>query len=636
MTTIGTPDWIIFPEEKRFFANRSNHGRFGLAVLLKFFLSKGRFPDRQSEVSPRIIEAISQQLELPADVWKNLNWDGRSIKRMRAEIREWCGFREITSFDLKGIKRWLIDVAIPQEHRFERLFEGFLKHCHRLKIEPPAIGQARRLILSAIQEHDTRFFAETFTLLGEMVAGKMSSLLHPFSTGDGESEWTSWQTIKADPGKVGVVSVKEAASRLALVREIGIPANLFKGVSAKLIEYFAKVAAVEEPFELRRHAEPIRATLQSAFLHRRSEDLTDHLVDLLVEGVHKMTKRADARIDKTLSDTLKKAPGKLLKLYKIAKAALVGRKRAVEEVIFPVAPEDWLLGLIQEVESKKAFKENVRKALHRAYSSHYRQMLPSLLNSLVFHTTTQHQPIMQGLEVVKAHLKRKGTQFPKGTQVPLAGIVPADWLPHVVEGTGEATKITRTAYEICVLKALREKLRCREIWVEGGRRYRNPEEDLPQDFEARKAFYYAELGIPMDGKAYLRAIREEMTQALESLNCSLPSNPKVKMVFKKGSHRFCVSPFEALPDPENLMFLKREVNQRWWGTSLLDVLKETDLRVNFTQFFQREIERTRLDKNTLQRRLLLTLFGMGTNTGIKTMESRPIDDYNLISRRLCN
>jgi TnpA family transposase len=620
-------DWTIFPEERRFLANRSEHGRFGLALLLKFFLSKGRFPDHPGEVSQRAITAISEQLKLPIETWLSLDWDGRTIKRMRAEIREWCGFREVTLLDLEGIKHWLIEVAIPHEHRVERLYESFLEYCQQLRVEPPATGHGRRLILSALQEHDTRFYASIFSTLDETVVSKMESLLQPCSVDDGESEWTPWQGIKADPGKAGVASVKEAASRLALVRGIGIPAKLFKDVPEKLIERYAKQAAVEEPFELRRHAGPMRATLQASFLHHRREVLTDHLVDLLVECVHKMTKRADTRIGAALSETLQKAPGKLLRLYKIAKASLADRKKMVEDVIFPVASEDWLLELVQEVESKKSFKENVRKALHRAYSSHYRQMLPNLLNSLVFHTTTQHQPIMQALDVVKAYLKRKGTTYPKGIQVPLSGIVPSEWVPHVMEGAGETTKVTRTAYEICVLKTLREKLRCREIWVVGSRRYRNPEEDLPQDFEERKAFYYAELGIPTDGKAYVRSIREEMRQALESFNSTLPSNPKVKAVVQKGHHRFCVSPFEALPEPENLVFLRREVNQRWWGTSLLDVLKETDLRVNFTQHFRSGTERTHLDKVTLQRRLLLTLFGMGTNTGIKTMESRPIDDY---------
>jgi len=620
-------DWIIFPEEKRFIANRSQHGRFGLAVLLKFFLSKGRFPDHPSEVNQQTLAAISDQLKLPTETWSALDWSGPTIKRMRAEIRDWCGFREITLIDLEEIKRWLVEVAIPQEHRAECLYEDFLKHCRQLRVEPPATGHGRRFVLSAIQEHDTRFCAGIYSSLNGTTVGKLDSLLQPISADNGEAEWTPWQNIKAEPGKAGVASVKEATSRLVIVRGIGISSDLFKDVPAKLVEHYVKMASVEEPFELRRHAKPIRATLQAAFLHRRREDLTDHLVDLLVECVHKMTKRADTRIGETLSDALQKAPGKLLKLYKIAKASLVGRKDAVETVIFPVASEDWLLGLIKEVESKKSFKENVRKALRRAYSSHYRQMLPNLLNNLEFHTTTQHQPIMQALEVVKDHLKHKGPTYPKGIQVPLTGIVPADWMPHVMEGADETTKVTRTAYEICVLKALREKLRCREIWVVGSRRYRNPEEDLPQDFEERKAFYYAELGIPTDGKAYIRAIREEMTQALESFNSTLPANHKVKTIVKKGCHRFCVSPFEALPEPENLVFLRREVSQRWWGTSLLDVLKETDLRVNFTQHFRSGTERTHLDKATLQRRLLLTLFGMGTNTGIKTMESRPIDDY---------
>ena len=52
-------------------------------------------------------------------------------------------------------------------------------------------------------------------------------------------------------------------------------------------------------------------------------------------------------------------------------------------------------------------------------------------------------------------------------------------------------------------------------------------------------------------------------------------------------------------------------------TSLLDVLKETDLRVDFTHSFTGTGTRTALDRASLQRRLLLCLFGLGTNTGLK-------------------
>ena len=56
--------------------------------------------------------------------------------------------------------------------------------------------------------------------------------------------------------------------------------------------------------------------------------------------------------------------------------------------------------------------------------------------------------------------------------------------------------IEKINYEICVLQALREKLRCKEIWIEGADRYRNPEEDLPKDFENRREEYYEALKLP--------------------------------------------------------------------------------------------------------------------------------------------
>ena len=54
-------------------------------------------------------------------------------------------------------------------------------------------------------------------------------------------------------------------------------------------------------------------------------------------------------------------------------------------------------------------------------------------------------------------------------------------------------------------------------------------------------------------------------------------------------------------------------------TGLLDILRETDLRVHFTQYFTGI--GTRLSRETLQKRLLLCLYGLGTNMGIKRVSS---------------
>ena len=86
----------------------------------------------------------------------------------------------------------------------------------------------------------------------------------------------------------------------------------------------------------------------------------------------------------------------------------------------------------------------------------------------------------------------------------------------------------------------------------------------------------------------------------------------------------------ALPEPVHLVNLEGELVLRWPMTSLLDVLKETDLRVGITPHFASLTSHEALDPERLQRRLLLCLYGLGTNTGLKrvTPESKDVHPPN--------
>jgi len=49
--------------------------------------------------------------------------------------------------------------------------------------------------------------------------------------------------------------------------------------------------------------------------------------------------------------------------------------------------------------------------------------------------------------------------------------------------------------------------------------------------------------------------------------------------------------------------------RNWPTTSLLDVLKETDLRIDFTDHFKTVAAHERLDRSTIQKRFILSLYG---------------------------
>lgn len=68
----------------------------------------------------------------------------------------------------------------------------------------------------------------------------------------------------------------------------------------------------------------------------------------------------------------------------------------------------------------------------------------------------------------------------------------------------------------------------------------------------------------------------------------------------------------------NLKQLKGEINQLWHQTSLLDILKETDLRVDFTRNFKSMGTREIVDKETLRSSIITVSVRPGNKYGIKT------------------
>jgi hypothetical protein len=90
----------------------------------------------------------------------------------------------------------------------------------------------------------------------------------------------------------------------------------------------------------------------------------------------------------------------------------------------------------------------------------------------------------------------------------------------------------------------------------------------------------------------------------------------VKVTTRKGEPWVTVPKLEKLDEPTGLAALKEEVVRRWGVLDLLDVLKNADFATGFTDEFASVAAYERIDRATLQRRLLLAL---GTNMGIRAI-----------------
>ncbi len=88
---------------------------------------------------------------------------------------------------------------------------------------------------------------------------------------------------------------------------------------------------------------------------------------------------------------------------------------------------------------------------------------------------------------------------------------------------------------------------------------------------------------------------------------------------KRGKGWITLSPLPAQPEPKHLPRLKTEIVRRWGMTDLLDMFKESALLTGWTECFLSTGSREAVRPDLLQKRLLLCIFGMGTNIGLKRL-----------------
>jgi len=351
--------------------------------------------------------------------------------------------------------------------------------------------------------------------------------------------------------------------------------------------------------------------------------LIDALIDLLLQVIHNLGARAEKRIDKRQFAAFKKVRGKTRLLFKLAEATVDQPEGIVKEVVYPVVGQKILQELVEEFKTMGFdFEREVQETMRSSYGHHYRRMLIPVLDALCFQSNnTVHRPVIDALDILKAN-RDSQRQYYNADEIPLEGIVQKKWRDIVVEQDKEGKdRVNRINYEICVLRALRKRLRTKEIWVVGADRYRNPEYDLPADFAAKRDSYYELLKAPKDAAEFIAQIQSAMREWLTRLNTELPNNPKVRLR-KQGKNLIHLTPLDRQPEPPNMAALKREIGRRWSDVELIDIIKEVDLRLNFTTAFRTNASREVLDPALLQRRLLLCLFGIGTNVGLKRIASQ--------------
>jgi TnpA family transposase len=420
---------------------------------------------------------------------------------------------------------------------------------------------------------------ETYRRLEPLLVPELRNVLDGLLVADGTRKGTQLSWLRQGADENSAKAILAELSKLERLREWGADGWDMAGLSHNRLKSLAQLGARSTNQALQRAPEERRYPILLAFLRQTHEDISDEVIEMF---------------DLILADFYRRAGNDLESLRKGAARAtneLVRHFNTIGRILLdPDIPDDRLRDAIRCYLPDERLREKleVSDALVRPLDDSYFDLLaqrynyirsfsPRLLSSFKFRSNLDYDPLLAAVDLLRQLDEGRKRKVPEDAPM---GFVPPKWLPYVV---GEDGKIDRHYYELCVLWELRGALRSGDVWVEGSRRYADPESYLiPRErwTELRPEACYL-LGAPVDGRERLGQLREELSTRLSSIGDVLTGSAGVRI--EDGD--LIVPPIRSDELPESALELQRLVTERLPRIDLTDLLIEVDGWTGFSTHF---------------------------------------------------
>ncbi len=292
-----------------------------------------------------------------------------------------------------------------------------------------------------------------------------------------------------------------------------------------------KTRVLTEPIrEIKRHPSRIKYAFLSIFVYIRRIETLDYLIDMLIEITKRIKRNSNknAEIDTRKEGIRIKSPRETL--YNILVEYRREPHRYMDHVFPSIVSEEAIDNTIEEFELEGvSFKDREKVYMLKSFY-HYRQIIPILFDLIAFNSNNLNfKPVIEAIELIKKYSRQKIHYYPDTEEVTINELVSSEWNKYVVNNG----KVRRTAYELCLLITLRDKIRCREIWITGSEKYGNPDNDIPQDFNENRPVYLEHLHLPNEPITFTSRLQKKMHESRESLNKNIPFNSDIEILPKK-------------------------------------------------------------------------------------------------------
>lgn len=523
-------------------------------------------------------------------------------------MQHYLGYREASAADMAALSKWLTQRA--QEHdKPTVLFQLAAEKLHAEKIVRPGVTVLERLVATVREQA----YKETLRKLEPLLTDERRNWLDELLNADEQLGGTrfDWLKERARGNTPGVVLA--AVERINYLRQQGVAGWDVASINSNRRKFLARLGTKSSAWALTRAHDYRRYPILVAFLRQTLEDLVDEVLDLFDRYLADADSTARHKLDEFRRSTARATNEKVIMLEELGEIVLDPAipDAQLRESIHQQIPPTRMRSAVDECKRlRRPPDDNYYDFLADCYPT-LRQFTPALLATLTFRSNRQANALLEAVQFLQQLNAGRKRIVPD--TAPL-DFVPERWYQYLGEQNG---RISRRYYELCVLYELRAALRAGNIWVEGSRRYADPESYLMprSEWVSRREEVSRLLGVPLDGAQHLRQHEQTLRARMAELETALAGQDKVRL----ENEQLVISPLEAEELPASQRLLEAEIARRLPRLELADLVVEVDGWTHFSDRFSHaggNEGRT----STVQAHLYAVLLAQACNLSLHDME----------------
>lgn len=553
---------------------RRSENRLGFALQLCTLRYLGFCPSDLQQVPLAVVDRLAQQLNLQAEALTRYAQRSQTRTEHLQQIQAYLGFRDPVTRDFKQLAHWLSERAMEHD-KPSLLFQLAAEKWHRDKLMRPGVTTLERMVSTARHQATLK----TYRLLKPLLTRQRRTFLDQLLQPEPSLKMTRLNWLRRPATTNSPSAILTTIAKIQYLRTQQVQQWDLSSLNPNRLKSLAQIAKKATNQRLERMPVERRYPILVAFVQQMLIEITDESVDLFTRCLAETHSRARRDLQTFHQQQAVAINEKVMLLQQIGAIILdpAVTDSQVRPDIFAQVPREQLQQAVADCPPL------IRPVQDEAYDflalrySYLRTFAPAFLDTFTFHSTVEADPLLKAVAILRQLNAQGKRRVPQ--DAPIEFVTP-QWQPFLVDETGQ---IQRRYYELCVLWQLRGALRSGNIWIEGSRRYANPQTYLipkPRWAEMRGEVCQM-LAMPESGEQQLKVLTLQLDRELEQFTQVIQVNTGVRM----EDEQLVVSPLKAEETPETVKALQSLVTKCLPLVDLTDLMVEVDGWTQFSQSF---------------------------------------------------